>query len=122
MTKLLVQPGCWNSFNSSAVESLLLSTAVILGYTQKRKDFLKQVYSNIHGSYTPDNFYHEHHQIIADWPLTMKLRNCMKFCDETQKKQLKIWYTELLLIEPMEELNPMAELMLPIITNTINTF
>jgi len=122
MSNLLVQPGQWTSFSSAAVESFLASMAILLGLTEKRKKFLQEVYKNIHGFYTPDNFYHESMKIVSKWPPNMQLQNCMKECTNLQKKQLKIWYTELLTMEPMENTNPFLQLMLPPISNTINTF
>lgn len=122
MSNLIVQPGQWTSFSSAAVESFLASMAILLGLTEKRKKFIEQVHKDVHGFYTPDEYYHKSLQIFGKWPPTMQLKNCMKECNDQQKKQLKIWYTDLLTMEPMDNVNPFLNLMLPVISNTIDTF
>lgn len=122
MSNLLVQPGHWTSCNSACVESFLAAITILLGLTEKRKQFLQQIHKDVHGSYTPDHFYYDFLKIFGKWPPHMQLQNCIKECNEMQKKQMKIWYTELLTMEPMENANPFLQLMLPHISNTINSF
>ena len=43
MSDLLVKPGQWNSFSSSAVESFLAAMSILLGLTPKRKAFIEQI-------------------------------------------------------------------------------
>lgn len=122
MSDLLVKPGQWNSFSSSVVESFLAAMSILLGLTPKRKAFIEQIHQDIHGHYKPDEYYIQSLQNLGRWPLSMQLQYVMKECNDIQKKQLKIWYKELLAMEPMEEINPMLQLMLPSISNTINDF
>lgn len=122
MSDLLVKPGQWNSFSSSAVESFLAAMSILLGLTPKREAFIEQIHQDIHGHYKPDEYYIQSLQNLGRWPLSMQLQYVMKECNDIQKKQLKIWYKELLAMEPMEEINPMLQLMLPSISNTINDF
>ena len=122
MSDLLVKPGQWNSFSSSAVESFLAAMSILLGLTPKRKAFIEQIHQDIHGHYKPDEYYIQSLQNLGRWPLSMQLEYVMKECNDIQKKQFKIWYKELLAMEPMEEINPMLQLMLPSISNTINDF
>mgnify|MGYP000278013127 FL=1 len=122
MSDLLVKPGQWNSFSSSAVESFLAAMSILLGLTPKRKAFIEQIHQDIHGHYKPDEYYIQSLQNLGRWPLSMQLQYVMKECNDIQKKQFKIWYKELLAMEPMEEINPMLQLMLPSISNTINDF
>ena len=126
MSELIVQPGSWNSFNSSEVESFLAAVSIFLGLTQKRIDFLKQVHQDIHGRYTPDKdkYYQDNLRLVGTLPPHTVLQEMiMKNCNAGQKKQLKIWFTELLAMEPMHEINPLFEmLILPGLSNTINTF
>lgn len=109
-------------FSSSAVESFLAAMSIFLGLTPKRKAFIEQIHQDIHGHYKPDEYYIQSLQNLGRWSLSMQLQYVMKECNDIQKKQLKIWYKELLAMEPMEEINPMLQLMLPSISNTINDF
>lgn len=122
MSNLIVQPGQWSSISSAAVESFLASMAMLLGLTEKRKKFIEQIHRDVHGPYTPDEYYHKSLQIVGKWSATMQLQNCMKECNDKQKKQLKVWYTDLLAMEPMDNVNPFLKIMLPAISNTIDTF
>ena len=122
MNELLIKSGQWNSFSSSAVESFLTAMSILLGLTPKRKAFLTKIHQDIHGYYEPDEYYFKSLQNLGRWPISMQLRYVMEECSDIQKRQLKIWYIELLTMEPMEEINPMLQLMLSTISNTINNF
>lgn len=122
MSELIIKAGQWDSFSSSAVESFLASIAILLGLTEKKKKFIEQIYKDIHGPYQPDHFYYDSLKIIGKWPPNMQLQNCIENCNDTQKKQLKIWYRDLLTLEPMEEINPFLQFMLPQLSNTIENF
>lgn len=125
MSELIVRAGQWNSFSSSAVESFLASASIFMGLTQKRNDFLKQIHEDIHGSYQLDKYYLESRKILGSLPPHVVLQKMvMRDCNANQKKQLKIWYTELLAMEPMEEVSPLFELMilLPGLSDIINSF
>lgn len=113
MSELLVKAGQWNSFSSSAVESFLAAMSILLGLTPKRKAFIEQIHQDIHGHYKPDEYYFKSLQDLGRWTPTMQLQYVMKECTDVQKKQLKIWYKEILSMEPMENVNPMLQLMLP---------
>ena len=87
MSDLLVKPGQWNSFSSSAVESFLAAMSILLGLTPKRKAFIEQIHQDIHGHYKPDEYYIQSLQNLGRWPLSMQLQYVMKECNDIQKKQ-----------------------------------
>ena len=122
MSELIVQPGYWNWLTSSNVESFLAAVSILLGLTQKRKNFLEQVHKDIHGRYQPDEYYRANLKNMGRLPPHMVLQRIMKYCNTDQKKQLKIWYTELLAMEPMNEVSPLCNIMLPVLSNTIDEF
>jgi hypothetical protein len=125
MSELLVQPGHWNSIVAGEVESFLCSVCILIGLTPKRKDFANRVHDDIHGSFNPYNDVNYKNSIenCGKMPPSFVLGSLiMKHCNSEQKKQLKIWYTELLAMEPMDDVNPMIKMMLPELSNTINKF
>jgi hypothetical protein len=123
MSELIIQQGHWPGVIAGEIEGFLASVGILIGLTQKRKDFLEQVHNDIHGSYKPDEFYQKSLENCGAVPPSIVLKlMIMKHCQPDQKKQLKIWYAELLAIEPMEEVNPLIKMMLPELSNTINTF
>ncbi len=121
MNELIVQPGHWNWNQAALTESFLTSISIFLGYSQKHKDFLKQVHENIWGSYQPDKYYYDSLKIVGKWMPPMLLAEINKF-DNNYKKQLKIWYTELLTLEPMGDTNPLLSLIISPLSNTINNY
>lgn len=125
MSELLVQPGHWNSIVAGEVESFLCSVCILIGLTPKRENFVNQVHDNIHGPFNPykDENYRKTIENCGALPPKIVLGlMIMKHCNSDQKKQLKIWYTQLLAMEPMDDVNPMIKMMLPELSNTINTF
>jgi hypothetical protein len=121
MSELLVRPGEWTFDKAAMTESFLANIALMLGFTQKHKDFLDRVHDDIWGRYTPDNFYYESRSIVGKWPPTMQLSEISKYPTK-YKQQLKAWYTELQTLDPMAEPNPLFSLMEAPISNTINAF
>ena len=123
MSELIIEPGHWPGVIAAEIEGFLSSVAILMGLTQKRKDFLAQVHKDIWGSYKPDKFYEGSLENCGAVPPSIVLKlMIMKHCQPNQKKQLKIWYAELLTIEPLEEVNPLIKMMLPELSNIINTF
>jgi len=123
MSELIIEPGHWPDVIAGEIEGFLASVAILMGLTQKRKDFLEQVHNDIWGLYEPGEFYQRSLENCGAVPPSIVLKfMIMKRFQPDHKKQLKIWYTELLTIEPMEEGNPLIKMMLPELSNTINTF
>lgn len=124
MSELLIQTGHWNSLVAGEVESFLCGVCILMGLTKKREDFVNQVHVDIHGTYNPykDESYVRSAETCGRLPSNVVLGMIMKHCSSDQKKQLKIWYTQLLAIEPMDEENILVKMMLPELSNTINTF
>lgn len=122
MSELIIEPGHWPGVIAGEIEGFLTSVGILIGLTQKRKDFLEQVHKDINGSYEQDEFYQRSLKNCGALPPNIVLElMIIKHCQPDQKKQLKIWYTELLAIEP-EEVNPLIKKMLPELSNIINTF
>lgn len=123
MSNLLVRPGQWNSIDSSEVESFLTQVAIMIGLTEKRKNFLFKIHEDIHGSYTPDEFFTKSCENLGRLMAPQVLQFIMKDCNDIKKKQLKIWYQELLAMEPMDDdKNPFLAFLLPPLSNTIDKF
>lgn len=123
MSELIVQPGYWAGVVAGEIEGFLAAVSIMIGLTQKRVDFLTQVHKDIHGPYGPDEYYQKSLNNCGAMPPHIVLDLLIKkHCRPDQKKQLKIWYTELVAMEPMDEANPLIKMMLPELSNIINTF
>lgn len=122
MSKLIIEPGHWCSPHAAEVETLLSQVGIYLGLTPKIKDFLNQVYDDIHGHFRPDEMYHQSIRNLSRLPSHMVLELIERHLSNDHKKQLKNWYTELLTIEPMNETNILIKMVIPHLSNTINNF
>lgn len=120
MSELIVEPGHWSGGSAGEVECLLGYVGIMLGLTQKRKDFLEQIHKDIHGTYKPDEFWHSSVNNLRNAPPHMYLHLIKDYFNSDQKEQLKIWYQELLAIEPMDEQNILYTLMLPELSKLSN--
>ena len=121
MSELIVKSGEWTFDKAALTESFFFFFFFLLGLTQKHKDFLDRIHNDIWGKYQPDSYYFESCEIVGKWPPTLQLAHICDFPTK-YKKQLKIWYSELLTLEPMAEPNPVFSLMVNPISNTINDF
>lgn len=122
MSKPILEELYWNCFSAAEVETLLSQVGICLGLTPTRKDFLNQVHDYIHGGIEPEDMYHESIRNLYRASPEVLLDFIEKHLTKDQKKQLKIWYTELLCLEPMDETNILTKMMIPYISNVINTF
>lgn len=120
MSKLIVEPGHWNDSIAAEAECLLGYVGIMLGLTQKRKDFLEQIHKDIHGKYVPGEYWHSGVNSLKNAPPHMYLHLIKKGFNSDQKKQLKVWYQELLAIEPMDEGDILFKLMLPELSKLSN--
>lgn len=119
MSELIVKPGNWNSFNASETEAFLATVSRMLGFTPDQQAFLKRVHDNIHGDQTPDKYYSESLNTLISWIPTMILPQLKKHCDENQKKQVKIWYNELINLDSAKN-HPFCQLLIPPLTQMVD--
>ena len=122
MAELLLRPGEWVSMRSCVAYSFFAGLGIMLGLTQKHKDFIQMVYDNV--------FYHKPQQGSIEYrsiealgrlPLTYHVGEMRTFSD-LEKRQVKIWYAEILSLEPQGEINPFLQMILNQISNHINNF
>ena len=119
MSELVVKAGSWNSFTAAESEAFLATVSGALGFTQEQQDFLKRVHDDIHGRYKPDQFYSQTMSTIISWMPSMILREIYKDCDADHKKQVKIWYNELINLNSSKN-SPLYEMLVPSMTQLVN--
>lgn len=118
MSELIVKPGNWNSFNSSATEAFLATVSRVIGFTPEQQAFLKRVHDDIHGGYTPDKYYKLSMSCLINFFPTMILAQIKKECDADHKKQVKIWYHEL--IDMADKSGPFYQMLIPQMTKMVD--
>ena len=118
MSELIVQAGSWTAFNAAEAEAFLASVSRLLGFSQEHQDFLKKVKDDIHGYYTPSKFYYETLSIIIQWIPTMILKEINKDCDADHKRQIKMWYHELINMNSSKD-SPFYNLLIPTMTKLV---
>ena len=91
-----------------------------MGYTQKHKDFVQEIYDNVFFYRKPEegSIEYEMLEALGKLPLTYAAKEMRSF-PKTQKEQVKIWYEEMLSLEPQMESNPFLIMMLKPINNFI---
>ncbi|WP_024997458.1 hypothetical protein [Bacteroides graminisolvens] len=118
MSELIVKPGSWNSFNSSETEAFLAAVSRVIGFTSEQQAFLKRVHDDIHRGYTPDQYYQQNLSILINWMPPMLLAEIKKDCDADHKKQVKIWYHEL--IDMADKSGPFYQMLIPQMTQMVD--
>lgn len=119
MSELLVKPGSWTSFTASEAEAFLASVSRPLGFTPEHQAFLKKVHEDIHGWYTPDKFYSQSLSTLIKWMPNMILNEIKKDCDDAHKKQIKLWYHELVNMSCSKQ-SPFYSLLIPQMTQIVD--
>lgn len=120
MKELLVEPGHWASTDACVVYSFFASIGILLGYTQKHKDFVQKIYDNVFYFKKPEEGSIEYDMLVSlgQLPPTYAA-NEMRSLSKIQKEQVKVWYEEILSLEPQMDANPFLLMMLKPINNFI---
>lgn len=118
MSELVVKPGSWNSINSSETEAFLATISRVIGFTPEQQAFLKRVHDDIHRGYPPNESYQQSLSILIRWMPTMILPEIKKDCDADHKKQVKIWYHEL--IDMADKSGPFYQMLIPPMTKMVD--
>ncbi len=122
MSEILLRPGQWQITNACVAYSFLASLAILLGYSQKHNDFLLKVCDNLFEKRpSKGSFEFQMLESLGKLPLSYAVNEMNKFSD-VQRKQLRIWYEEVLLLEPQMKSNPFLDMMLLSINPIINKF
>lgn len=122
MSELLLRPGEWQSPNACVAYSFFASVGILLGLSQKHKDFIQKVYDSVfYSKPAQGSIEYQMLESLGRLPLTYVV-NEMKSFSTIQKKQVKIWYEEVLALEPQMEINPFLSMMLQQVNPIINNF
>lgn len=122
MSELLLRPGKWQSTNACVAYSFFASVGIMLGLSQKHKDFIQKVYDSVfYSNPAQGSIEYQMLESLGRLPLTYVV-NEMKSFSTIQKKQVKIWYEEVLALEPQMEINPFLSMMLQQVNPIINNF
>lgn len=122
MSELLLRPGEWQSTNACVAYSFFASVGIMLGLSQKHKDFIQKVYDSVfYSNPAQGSIEYQMLESLGRLPLTYVV-NEMKSFSTIQKKQVKIWYEEVLALEPQMEINPFLSMMLQQVNPIINNF
>ncbi len=119
MSELIVKAGSWNSINSAEVEAFLATISRALGFTQEQQVFLRKVHEDIHGNYQTDEFYSQSLSTLIRWMPPMILKEINKDCKGDHRKQVKIWYNDLISLSSAKE-SPFYNLLIPQLTQMVN--
>ena len=122
MSELLLRPEQWESSNACVAYSFFASIGILLGLSQKHKDFIQKVYDSVfYNKPQKDSFEYQMLESLGRLPLSY-LVNEMRSFSSIQKRQVKIWYQEVLSLEPEININPFLTMMLQQINPIINDF
>ena len=122
MSDLLLRPGQWESTRACVAYSFFASMGILLGLSQRHKDFIQKVYDSVFDTKPHQgSFEYQMLESLGRLPLTY-VDNEMKTFSQIQKRQVKLWYEEVLTLEPQMNINPFLSMMLQQINPIINSF
>ena len=122
MSDLLLRPGQWESSNACVAYSFLSSVALLLGFSQKHNDFLLKIYDNLFlNKIEEGSFEHQMLESLGKLPPSYVANQMLSF-SSIQKKQVRIWYEELLQLDPQMKANPFFDMIFSSINPLIKNF
>lgn len=119
---LLLKSGEWSVLDSCVTYSFFASLAIMMGYTEKQSQFVKDIYEYFF-SYPikKDSFEYQMLESLGKLPIRYHLGEIIKLTD-IKKQQVKLWYQYFILLEPMLETPEILKVELPIINNYFSKF
>lgn len=115
MSKLLLEAREWPEVYSPVVYCFFMTTAHVLGYTEKHNSYLIKLFDNLfYPKPVEGSIAYRSLKALSGSIPDMYLHYMNDFTD-TQKRQVQIWYAEFLSLEPMMESNVF-------LTNMINKY